>query len=248
MLAAFFTHEGPTRTDNQDAVLLEGTVYIRTETPQIVEFEDGGVFAVADGVGGYYGGDIAAQAVLRAFSGYGIPGEEDPFERVKRLCREASEEMVILAGDDEELVNMSSTLAGVVIDAFNIGVFNCGDCRVYRFIEPYLTKLSHDHSAVQLMFDNGLIEESEMRTHPRKNVIMSGVGLDDGETDIFFRSIPFISPVKLFLCSDGVWEALPLEKIEEILCQPIQQAADMLVEAMFKEQAPDNISFIILDL
>jgi protein phosphatase len=213
-----------------------------------LEFDDIGVFVVADGVGGYQGGEIASQTVLRSFASYDINDDEEPLLAVRRLCREASEEIAAMAEDDSDLVNMSSTIAGVVIGLNNIAVFNCGDCRVYRFIKPYLTKLTHDHSAVQLLFDNGLIEESEMRTHPRKNVIMSGVGRNDGETDIFYRRLPFITPLKLFLCSDGVWESLDLERLEEILCLPTIQAGEILAQELFDQGAQDNVSFIILDI
>jgi protein phosphatase len=143
---------------------------------------------------------------------------------------------------------MSSTMAGVFFTKGELAVFNCGDCRVYRFSRPYLAKLSHDHSIVQSLFDSGAIGEEEMRSHPQKNVIISSVGIDNEQTEIFFKKIPIGHPLTLFLCSDGVWETLSLDRLEEILCQPAKEAATVLANELFEQKAKDNISFVILEI
>ncbi|MDR2456806.1 MAG: serine/threonine-protein phosphatase [Deltaproteobacteria bacterium] len=248
MLAAYFCHEGPVRAQNQDAVLVGGAVLLRTETPEYAELGRCGVLAVADGVGGYKGGEIASSIVLECLSQLPSEGPVPSQETVRSRLRLASEMMRASARGSAELASMSSTLAGVIVGEREMAVFNCGDCRVYRLSRPYLSKLTHDHSVVQALFDSGVIGEEEMRFHPRRHVIMSGVGLDDGQTELFFKTFPKGSPLSLFLCSDGVWEAMPLESLEEILSRPALEAAALLAEVLFKMQAQDNVSFIILEI
>jgi protein phosphatase len=246
MLVVFYTNQGPTRSENQDGLLVGGQIYLRTLSPQSLNQEQSGLLVVADGVGGYQGGEIASSTLLAFFSAL-KPVFENAERAILDLCYEVSDKLKDLSVNQENLTNMSTTMAGVLIEGSNGIVFNCGDCRVYRFSHPYLSKLTRDHSAVQLLFDENIINEDEMRKHPRKNVITSCIGIDKTEINIYFRRINLNSHFKLFLCSDGVWETLNLEKIEEIICYPIIEAANMLVNELFKEKAKDNISFILLE-
>jgi len=246
MLAVFYTNRGPRRKANQDAVLINGAIYTAMDEPLSVRSENGGVFVVADGLGGYKGGEAAAALVLDALSRLVSPALPDAAV-VRALCGEASAGMRALAARDSSLSEMSSTMAGLVIRAAKMALFNCGDCRVYRLSRPYPAKLSHDHSVVQELFDQGLIDEDEMRVHPRKNIVTAAIGTETTPAEIFFQAMEFHTTYKLFLCSDGVWEALPAAGIAEILREAADTAANTLVAELFRADAADNISFIILE-
>jgi protein phosphatase len=249
VLAVYYTSRGPTREENEDAILIDKRVFIDTPKPQSFVFENRGVIMVADGVGGYRGGAMAASILAGSLSDLPLNLKEDEVRSaVISACEEAAKKMRAKAEVDFGLCNMSSAAAGVYVGESYIVAFNCGDCRVYRLIKPYLNKVSHDHSAVQMLFDQGLIEEDEMRSHPRKNVITSSIGAGDNVNEIFFKRISLIPPLKLFLCSDGVWEALSKEKLEEILSEPTYLSAPNLTNELYKAQATDNISFVILEM
>ncbi|MDR1297008.1 MAG: serine/threonine-protein phosphatase [Deltaproteobacteria bacterium] len=272
MLTAYYTNAGPAREDNQDAVLVGSLISPDTENAVLLDpGQPLGVFAVADGVGGYRGGELAAKTLLDSLRELNRvpetrPGAEDSPEspsagpagsspaeaasvelKITEACRRASDKMAELAAETPGYANMNTAVAGVFIGAGQITFFNSGDCRVYRLSAPHLTKMTRDHSLVQIMFDQGLIEEEEMRLHPRKNVLTSCIGRDREDFELYFKTMPQSSPQKYFICSDGVWEALPLEEIEQILCLPTPLAAATLARRLFEADASDNISFIILD-
>jgi len=247
MLAVYYTNAGPSRKENQDAVLINDLVCACSETPQSLELKNGVVFAVADGIGSYKGGAEAASLLLNSLAGLKI---DAPFDlpSLKVLCDQSSAKMRALIAKDFSLSNMSTTIAGIVLQERQMAVFNSGDCRVYRFSRPYLAKISHDHSVVQALFDSGVINEDHMRLHPQKNIVTAGVGPDADLTEIYFKTMPRAALNTFFLCSDGVWEAIPLERIEKILCDPPLTAAKNLVDELLEIPASDNISFIILNI
>lgn len=249
MLAVYYTNRGPLREDNQDALLVDKQVLVKTPSPQSFTFENGGIFSIADGVGGYQGGEIAASILTKSLSDIPLGLKEDEVRSsLISACEKAAQQMTAKAKSDSRLANMSSAAAGVYIGESYVEAFNCGDCRVYRSIKPYLNKLSHDHSAVQMLFDLGMIGEDDMRSHPRKNVITSSVGANEESIDIYFKRISLVSPLKLFICSDGVWETINLDRLGEIVSESANIAAVKLTAELYTAQASDNISFIILEL
>ncbi|MDR2612524.1 MAG: serine/threonine-protein phosphatase [Deltaproteobacteria bacterium] len=249
MLASWFTNAGPAREGNQDAVLVGGCVYASLASPVSSEIREGGLIAVADGVGGYPGGDMAARILLTRLAGYSSPpGDGTAESEVRRLLAEASADLAAAAARDSLLALMSSAVAGVCLVGDTLTAFNCGDCRVYLLRRPYLSRLTRDHSAVQPLLDAGLIDEDGMRLHPKRHVLTSSIGAGVNPPEVFFKTVPARAPARLFLCSDGVWEALPLETLEEIVCLPPGEAAAGLAGALFQVQASDNVSFIILDI
>jgi serine/threonine protein phosphatase PrpC len=247
MLAAWYTAPGSVRDSNQDAVLVGGSAYGTLGSPCVAEFRDSDMVAVADGVGGYLGGDEASRVLLRHLSRYRAQADPDSAQReVRRLVRSASGEMGRIAALDPALGGMSAAVAGVFAWDGGLTAFNCGDCRVYRLERASLAKLTHDHSQVQMLADAGEIDEEEMRTHPRKHIITSSVGPDPADTYLFFRAIEDAPPARLLVCSDGVWEALPLDELEHLASLPLGEAAVYMAEALEQACASDNVSFVII--
>ena len=149
-----------------------------------------------------------------------------------------------------ELASMGATIAGAAIDRGKktVFAFNLGDCRVYRFRGGFLDKLTHDHSRVQELFDRGEISEEEMRTHPHKNVVTAGVTADDPSASaLFCREFPLQEGDKFFACSDGVWEALPIDEIERSLSgdDPLSACAALQAK-LFAAACGDNVSFVFV--
>ena len=205
--------------------------------------------AVIDGMGGYKGGALAARMSAgflgKSFSDRSEVSKESLQDFFRSLLGKMEKEVE----RDPSLREMGATLAGLMLCQEAVFVFNCGDCRVYRFRSGYLERLSRDHSLVQELVDQGTLEEDAMRTHPQKNVVTAAVQASAaGEDPTFFlKAFTYVSGDAFFLCSDGVWEALPVESLEECLREEdAAQGCEMLCRRLLETPCRDNITFILL--
>ncbi len=88
-----------------------------------------------------------------------------------------------------------------------------------------------------------------MRTHPKKNAVTACISAQAADLDIYIREILHKGNERFLVCSDGVWEAMSIDEIEECLCENVLETANNLAEKLFdmQEQCNDNISFIIIE-
>jgi len=154
------TDVGRKRSLNEDAVL---------NRPEI------GVWAVADGMGGHGGGDVASRAIVDGLSRIApaVSASQllDDFEA--RIAA-AHEDLRALARHEGRPV-IGSTLAALIIYEANYACVWCGDSRVYRLRSGALAQLSHDHSEVQDLVDRGVLEKAEAKSWPRANVVTRAI-------------------------------------------------------------------------
>jgi protein phosphatase len=256
MRFAYYTNRGAKRTDNQDALFLDGCVVfgdMSVPTHGIYENEERAFFAVIDGVGGHSSGEIASRTVAAEFVKR-FYGSTLDTEQLSTDFLDIQETMTEIAAKIPELSGMAATLAGAVIDRDKVLAFNVGDCRTYLMKRGFLDKITHDHSIVQDLKDNGvIISDDEMRFHPQKNRVTSTLMAGESEPPaIFTNSVPLSNESELlFICSDGVWESLSIEAIEDAVspaADDINTAAKRLVAALTSSKPRDNVSFVILTL
>lgn len=254
MRAIFYSNKGPMRDHNEDALFVGGNIITgcSMSLPTEIEIESSeGCFVVIDGMGGYEGGEKAARIVATSFM---LKSEDckisnsDANDKITSVLNEAVKRIAVTVQEKPELSAMGAVIAGVVFSADKMFIFNCGDCRVYRQQGQYLEKLSHDHSVVQELFDLGEIEEDEMRTHVKKNAVTACVSGKAEDVDIYVREL-HKGNERLLVCSDGVWEAMSIDEIEECLCENALETANNLAEKLFamQERCNDNVSFIIIE-
>ena len=254
MNITFFTNRGGVREHNEDAMFLAGNIIscCSMAAPVTAETESADkCFVVIDGMGGYHGGEKAANIVASSFAsdadGWNIPVKATQ-EKIMHILETASREISEAVKINPQYSSMGAALAGIVFCSDGILAFNCGDCRVYVQNGEYLEKLTHDHSFVQELCDRGEITDDEMRTHPRKNVITACVSQNADDIHVFFRTVPLSQKPRRFLvCSDGVWEALPLEALEKYSAKDsMYEAGSFLTSCLLNLQSEcrDNVSFL----
>jgi protein phosphatase len=207
------------------------------------------LLSVVDGLGGHFGGGRAAEILVRHLAeGEKRFGPLLDLETDRRLLleilNEAREEMHSEFLRSPDLRDMGATLAGLLLRGRSALAFNCGDCRVYRFSRGEAEKLTHDHSVVQVLVDQGEITEEEMRLHPRKNVVTSAVTLADEAFELTLKAVSRTEGDDFFLCSDGVWETLSLEELTYRLNDPDPGVEDRLFQRLLAAGCRDNVSFI----
>jgi protein phosphatase len=271
---AYCTHPGKVRSVNQDGLFLDGEIVMEGNmtAPVITSRElreDCGLLAVVDGAGGHNAGGIACQIILAEMA------ERLLTTPASEICitgemNHIQDKMTKMAKYEPWLSGMAATLAGLLVIPGGMGealpgdmtmkrtasleckevlAFNCGDCRVYHVEERIMAKLTHDHSCVQTLFDDGVLSEDGMRTHPRKNIVTAALQARGEPVELCFRRVEVRSSSRFFICCDGIWETLPKKQIEKCTIVPsLQDAAHRLWSEVMNTECRDNISFILLDI
>jgi serine/threonine protein phosphatase PrpC len=225
------THVGRVRKANEDSYLTR---------PDI------GLWAVADGVGGYEAGQLASQTVVADLDTLGpAVSQADQIARFSERVFRANDhirDLMLERGG----APMGSTVASVLI--FNRG-FACawsGDSRVYMVRDGEIVQLSKDHSEVQELIDQGVITPEQARSWPRRNVITRAIGFfDDPGLEVVEGEI---APGDTFLiCSDGLTGHLADHEIRDWMeAHRPQRACDAMIEQTLDRGATDNVSLIIV--
>ena len=124
---------------------------------------------------------------------------------------------------------------------------NVGDSRIYSVYKDRVVRVSKDHSFVQTLVDMGEISEKEAQNHPKKNIIMRAVGVDDSVEADYFRLSTDME--QILLCSDGLSNYVTDDNklLEFFVEQNAKNAAESLVEFANKSGGGDNITAVVID-
>ncbi len=232
------------------------------EDAYVIDVE-GGLFAVADGMGGYHGGEIASHLAVSALAEFWAQSSDAdatwpyPYDRSMTLQENRIAAAVRLANRriceqrEGDLRNMGSTLAAVAIHRNSVIVAHLGDSRVYRLRHadagPQLSQLTRDHSLYEHLLATG-VELPPLDAFPHANVIMRALGVEVNERPELHTFDLQDGDVYL-LCSDGLTGPLGPERLTELLVtHPIEQVADQLVEAAYAAGSHDNITVIAIQV
>ncbi|MDR3069599.1 MAG: protein phosphatase 2C domain-containing protein [Propionibacteriaceae bacterium] len=207
-----------------------------------------GMLLVADGMGGAAAGDLASAVVIRTFREIdGSTVGAEMLDKLGEAVEEANAQIEALVLDDPELDGMGSTVCGALFDGERLGVLNVGDSRGYLFRGGQLTRITHDHSWVQTLVDEGRLTEEESLIHPHRSLILRVI---NGET----QHNPDLSLVELELgdrllfCSDGLSGLVVDDAIAELIAGDLEEVRDQLIDLAHEHGGSDNITFVIADV
>ena len=249
------THKGKVRTHNEDSLM---SLVLSSGEGGLKETFIG-IYAVADGLGGYEGGEIASSLTLRMLAENIV---SSPFlPRLKSETNTLSQESAlqvltegVKAANNEVYAQgqakdngMGTTLAAVMIIDTTAYIANVGDSRVYLLGRGQFRQITSDHSLVASLVTAGEITPEEIYTHPRRNIITRYVGMQqDIEVDLFTEELK--SGVSVILCSDGLWEMVRDNIIRDVMLNTdnVQTACRQLVEIANRNGGADNISVIAI--
>lgn len=229
---------GKKRTMNQD--------YIFTSEKPVGNLPN--LFALADGMGGYNGGEYASLRTVETVTKF---IEESKATTPRKLFTEAVKEAnrVIRAEalENPEYDRMGTTLVLAAVVGDCLQVANVGDSRLY-VIGDDIKQVTVDHSYVEEMIKMGSLDRESARTHPQKNIITRAVGADDDIESDFFTVRLHRGDIVL-MCSDGLTNMLEDSEILMILKKErdIASKAEALVEAANNSGGKDNISVILIE-
>lgn len=247
-------HIGMVRSLNEDRILALNLSPSGMSTEKTLA-----LFAVADGIGGCEGGEIASDLVLKAMSEGILDSLAVPVTEEKLAGFDQERLLMVLTGGvkkanrmvfDQSQVRgngMGTTLVAALISVSSAHIANVGDSRAYLLEGGNLRQVTNDHSLVAGLVSAGFITRDEVYTHPQRNIITRSVGMGpDVEVDLFTEELHPGS--SLVLCSDGLWEMVKDDHIRSILLESphSQVACDQLVEVANQNGGTDNISVIVI--
>jgi Serine/threonine protein phosphatase len=241
----YYTNTGKVRAKNEDAMLIVDEIFSEEDFQQCLQKSKEGtefVFVVADGMGGHEKGEVASKLVLETI----LESKDRLYTDIEDVLLLAKKRLDEYVKNNPFAYNMGCALAGLVIREGLAKVFNVGDCRVYRFINDNLVKLTKDHSVVEKLILEGLISEEEAKHHPKRNVLTSAIlgDLSDVIPEVYVTEVELFEEDVFFLCSDGVWGELEKEEIKECLSK--EKPCESLLDVLKTKPLKDNLSFAIL--
>jgi serine/threonine protein phosphatase PrpC len=237
------TDTGKVRTNNEDTFIAEKTAGERYI-----------IACVIDGVGGYAGGEIAADIARKSILGHLSDPAEDLIGVMKRAIIEADQKILTEKRTVKGHENMACvmTLALVDMNKNQFHYAHVGDTRLYLLRDNSLVKISKDQSFVGFMEDSGRITEEQAMRHPKRNEINKalGFGLNLVSQDDYIETgqSPFLPGDMLLLCSDGLSDMVNKQDITTVLLNHsrLEDKGQELVSVANKNGGLDNITVVLV--
>jgi PPM family protein phosphatase len=208
------------------------------------------LLAIADGMGGHAGGEVASKIVIGAVEHLDEdrPGNDgDIITSMRESVEDANESLASAVKADKALEGMGTTLTALRFAGSTFGVLHIGDSRAYLLRGGQLTQITHDDTYVQSLVDAGRLTLEEASQHPRKSVILRALNGVAIEPDVSIREARMGD--RYLLCTDGLTDVVRAETLLEALSDgDPQDCADRLVALALRGGGPDNVTCIVCDV
>ncbi|MDQ1484848.1 MAG: family protein phosphatase [Actinomycetota bacterium] len=223
---------GLIRTNNEDAVYAG---------PRLV--------AIADGMGGHAAGDVASAVTIATLAP--LDDDDPPSDLLGALdqaIRQANDQLRQMMDADSELDGMGTTLTALLWSGGRLGLAHIGDSRAYLLRDGVLTQITHDHTLVQHLVDEGELDEADVPTHPQRSALLRVLnGRPDSEADLSIREAR--AGDRYLLCSDGLSGVVSHDTLRDTLTIPDpERAVDALIDLALRGGAPDNVTCVVCDV
>ena len=208
------------------------------------------LFAVADGMGGHRGGNVASKVALEAIRAFDVDGTDgESTSALVKDIRTANETVLARGEADRDLRGMGTTITALLLQGEHATIAHVGDSRAYRLRDGALEQLTEDHTLVHQLVEEGRITADQAGRHPQRSILTRAVGVEPS-VDVDASTIELQPGDRLMLCTDGLTGMLSDDAIREVLAgeEDPQHASDRLVEAANAAGGDDNITVVVIDV
>jgi serine/threonine protein phosphatase PrpC len=211
----------------------------------------GRLAVVADGMGGYEGGQEASRlAVETLMEVYRDFGGDDPQAALVEALQTAHEQIREYSFAHPELRGMGTTCTAAAIVQDALYYVHVGDTRLYLIRDGQITRVTRDHSYVGRLVESGMISLEEAENHPQRNILTAALGTNP---DLIMDSPGQPKPLRpedvLLICSDGLWgQVRDSEILDAVENKSAEQTGRKLIELARERGGPDNITVEVLRL
>ena len=209
-------------------------------------YAQGPLLIVADGMGGYTGGEYASTMVVDTIVEVVNEATEMSTEVLKNAILKANRIVYEKSQSYKELEGMGTTAVVAYVKEDTLYWAHVGDSRLYRYGEDGLHRMTKDHSMVQQLVEAGAITEEEVIHHPKRNMLTRAIGVyetvevDTGVVEVHQND-------RILLCSDGLSGYIEESKIEQVLSEENNEsrALEDLVHLVYDAGARDNVTIVL---
>ncbi len=232
------TDTGLVRKNNQDSFWID--------QPQ------GRFFIVADGMGGYIGGEVASRLAVEEISKHldssALDGPLDPVQLLQAAFYQANQAILTEQLNQAEQSDMGTTAVVVLLDGERAWCAHVGDSRIYHWRGNKLTQVTQDHTWIAQAVRLGTLSPEQARHHPWRHVLSQCLGREDlNQIDI--EPVEIQPGDRFLLCSDGLTEEVTQELLEIYVADPSEtDAAKNLIEAAKDHGGRDNITVVLVTI
>jgi protein phosphatase len=241
MKTFYLTDSGKVRDHNEDSVTI------------LKNANNECLLIVADGMGGHRAGEVASSMVIthmsEKFNTLSTIGSKiDAINWLKDNISQINQEILDHTKVHPEALGMGTTAVMALLTSEYLIFANIGDSSGFVYKNNKLTKVTNDHTLVNLLVASGDLTEEEAKYHPKRNVLMKALGSGEkAELDIFDVDT---SVDGILLCSDGLTSMLTREQIEKVLNDEDLEIEEQVIKLIRKSNArggTDNISVAYLN-
>ena len=229
---ALLSDVGTQRADNEDSF------------GHFIESPNAVVFAVADGVGGYEGGEIASRmAIDITLEAYReSPPAWGPAKRLHRAIKRANIEIHDKALTVPELGRMATTMTAVAVEKGMLSAVHVGDCRLHLIRQRHTSQVTKDHTMVAERVRMGVMSAARAKNHPERGMLLRSLG-HELIVSIDRIAMPLLERDRLILCSDGMYNVLDDKELESLTRGVAPETGCRnLIEAANERGTADNLT------
>lgn len=205
------------------------------------------VLAVADGMGGYVGGEIASKTAVEAIAYYFKNFNYAAPVQLEKAIQYANSSIISKTLIDPSLKGMGTTVSMVTLARHMAFWGHVGDSRIYLYREGVFSQISVDHTIVQVLLDKGKITAEEALEHPQRHVLTRAVGVDSNlvvDTGAFE-----VQPNdRILICSDGLTSFIEPQELSDAIGdygRTEREIINDLFDLVYENGAKDNVTAIL---
>ncbi len=210
------------------------------------------LLAVADGMGGAAGGDIASSVALAHL----VPldgdshGSDDLLDHLERALERAHADLGEYVSQNPELAGLGTTVVAMLRSGSTAAMVHIGDSRAYLLRDGALHQVTKDHTFVQHLVDIGQITAEEAESHPQRSIILRALGDNSAALDLDTTVRKLRAGERWLLCSDGLSGMVTQETIAETMAavSDLDECADRLIDLALRAGGQDNITVVLADV
>jgi len=208
------------------------------------------LLAVADGMGGHAAGEVASAVAIATLADLDddMPASELQIA-LSTAVAHANQILHDMVSADPSIGGMGTTLTAMLWSGSKVALCHIGDSRAYLLSGDEFRQITHDHTLVQSLVDDGRISPDEAATHPQRSLLLRALdGTSEAEPDLSIREARLGD--RYLLCSDGLSGVVSEETLHRTLAAVAEpeDAVLQLVELAIRGGGPDNITCIVADV